>query len=382
MTFQSTPFMNWIFPDEAYDMNEFGTEQQLKPPSHHVHKSSELLPGGGSDFQTSFYEHERKVALDRVANTIRNKQGMLGHLNTTERSQRYFLPASRSSVQNGVFDGSPMTYLTSAGLRGGRIYTKEGQEWLKQRLEERAQEYSELSSGQPLTRQQPISLSPYDDLDSILSQLIIAFDVGSFSSTVVELVTGLTKSLIRHGASFTPMELTRYAQTVQKLIESVRPLSGRQLGETLGPVFEPREKRLRVVDQLNSKLKVVDAVIREIARTINETPSSRQQVMSILGQRLLGEQVQSFTAEFAGPERMQAVQEVSETSMGPYAPPLRMGVTENRPLLSQDVPIVENLEGNVWEEDVPDLGRGENAVGEVEYAEPQFGSGRRRRNRR
>jgi hypothetical protein len=59
-----------------------------------------------------------------------------------------------------------------------------------------------------------------------------------------------------------------------------------------------------------------------------------------------------------------------------------MGVTENRPLLSQDVPIVENLEGTVWEEDVPDLGRGEDAVGEVEYAEPQFGSGRRRRNRR
>ena len=367
MTFQSTPFMDWVFPDEAYKMNHKG-KQPLKPSP--LYNTTELLPGGGSEFQSSFYEHERKVALDRVANTIRNKKGMEGKLNTTERSQRYDRPASRSAVPNGVFTGSPMTYITSAGLRGGRIYTKEGQEWLEERLKQRAQEWGELSSGQPVTKNSPIALSPFSDLTNILSQLVSSFNTGSFSSTVVDLIGRFSEGLIKAGSTITPMQLSTYAQAVQKFIESVRPLSGRQLGETLGPVFEPREKRLRVIDQINDKLKIADAIIREIARTIYEPLSSRQQVMSILGERLLGQQVQQFRAEFAGPERTQAVQEVGQTSMGPYSPPLSMGVTDNRPLLSEDVPIVENLEGTVWEEQLP-----ENEA----YAMPPYGSGRRRR---
>jgi hypothetical protein len=62
----------------------------------------------------------------------------------------------------------------------------------------------------------------------------------------------------------------------------VRPSTGTQLGETLGPVFEAREKRLRLIDQINSKLKVTDAIIREIARTLYQPLSARQQVMNQL----------------------------------------------------------------------------------------------------
>ena len=373
MTYQTTPFKDWVFPDEAYHMNLRGKEP-LRPSL--LSNPSEFIPGGGSEFQTSFYEHERQRALDRVANTIRAKQGMEGKINTTARSQRYDRPASRSAVPNGVFTGSPMTYLTSAGLRGGVITTKEGQEWLEKRLIQRRGEWEELNSGAKSTVPPAIPVSPYTEVNTILSNLFTAFDTGYFSSSVVELLGNLAQALVKIGAVIEPRQLTTYAQGVQKLIESVRPFEGRQLGEELGPVFEAREKRLRNVDAINSKLKIVDAVIREIARTMNEPLSSRQQVMSTLGQRLLGLQIKLFSAEFAGPERQQAIGEVSESSMGPYRRPLEMGVNgPAQDLLTRDAPVNrEAWEGTVWKDQSAEQPIDLNAP---EYAEPQFGSGRR-----
>jgi hypothetical protein len=366
MTYQTTPFKDWVFPDEAYHMN-FKGKEPLRPSL--LSNPSEFLPGGGSEFQTSFYEHERQMALDRVANTIRAKQGMLGKLNTTARSQRYDRPASRSAVPNGVFSGSPMTYVTSAGLRGGVITTKEGRTWLESRLKQRAGEYEELNSGAKRIDPPDIPVSPYTEVNTILSNLFTSFDTGFFSSSVVESLGQLAQGLIRIGAAIEPRQLVTYAQGVQKMIESVRPYSGKELGETQGPVFEAREKRLRNVDDINAKLKIVDAIIREIARTINEPLGSRQQVMSMLGQRLLGEQIQQFEAKFAGPERMAAVQAVGTESTGRFAPPQMGQPAVSQSLLSSDVPYdPEQATGpspSVWDEMPP--------------PEPFSGSGRRLR---
>jgi len=360
--------MPWIFPDEAYHMN-FKGKEPLRPSV--LSQPLDLMDGGGSEFQTSAYEHERQVVLDRVANTIRAKQGMEGHLNTTARSQRYDRPASRSAVPKGVFTGSPMTYLTSAGLRGGVISTKAGQEWLAQRLKQRAGEWEELNSGARTINPPPIPVSPYTEVNTILSNLFVAFDTGFFSSSVMELLNQLAQALIKIGAVIEPRQLTTYAQGVQKMVESVRPYSGKlQLGETLGPVFEAQEKRKRNIDAINAKLKIIDAIIREIARTINEPLSSRQQVVAALGQRLLGAQLQNFEARFAGENKMETVKAVGTESTGRLAP-LEMGQPAvPQPLLPPPPPDREenSAPDTVWDE--------------MPAPEPFTGLGRMRRTHR
>lgn len=327
MTFQTSPYMPWIFPDEAYDMNNKGLKFSHFPPSH---LNAEV------GHESPWAQHERQVAMDRVHNTQRNQRGMEGHLNTTERSQRYTLPASRSSVPNGVFHGSPMTYLTSAGLRGGRIYTKEGQEWLAKRLKQRIGELDAISTGNfSAGMPQPIALSPYTNVDTLLSQLFASFGVGSLTSSTVQALNQLLSEFIKIGAVITPSQLTKYAQAVQQLGETIRPYAGRELGAELGPVYEGQEKRRRFTDQINKTLKVIDGVIREIARTINDPLSGRQQVMATLQSRLLGAQMAQFNPEFAGPERQQAARNVP-AELPPLGGPL-LGEFE----LEQEAPAVQ-----------------------------------------
>ena len=167
MTFQTSPYMPWTFPDEAIKMNKLGV---------HSMRPTYVKPFEGNvGSLTSWYDDARKEALERVQNTQRAKQGMEGHLNTTARSQRYERPASRSAVPNGVFPG--MEYVTSAGLRGGVITSKEGQEWLATRLQQRREEYAAISSGN-FSRGAPkeIPVSPYTDVDSLFQQIFAAFE--------------------------------------------------------------------------------------------------------------------------------------------------------------------------------------------------------------
>jgi hypothetical protein len=312
MTFQTTPYMPWVFPDEAYEMNRNGKSFLDSSPFENL--SADV------GTESPWASHERQVAMDRVKNTKTAKLGMEGKINTTARSQREYLPASRSAVPNGVFHGSPMDYYTSGNaFRGGRIYTKEGQEWLAKRLKERAGEYEAISSGNfSAGPPQQIQISPYTGVDTLLSNIFTAFSTGSFTSSVSTALTQLLGEFIKIGSIVTPSQLTNYAQAIQKLIETTRPFTGRpDLGEIMGPVYESKEKRLRFIDQINQTLKLIEAVIKEIARTINEPLSARQQVVSILQQRLLGAQIEQYRPSFAGEERVEAVEAVpSEIPMG------------------------------------------------------------------
>jgi hypothetical protein len=306
MTFQSTPYKSWIFPDEAYHMNEKGIGQ-LKPVS--LRNGFDLIPGGGSEAQEYFDSHDRRVALERVKMNKRKEEGMLGRLNTTVRSQRYDRPASRSAVPNGVFHGSPMDYTTSAGLRGGVITTKEGQEWLAKRLKQRIQEYDALASGDfskgPPAR---IELSPYNDVDTLLQIVFTNFSSGSFTGTTNENLNRLLQAFIKIGAVITPRQLTMYTQAVQKMIQATRPYTGTELGEELGLAFENREKRLRSVDAINTTLKIIEATLREIARVIDEPQTTREQVMATLQTRLLGRQIEQFVPGYADEYRRAAIE--------------------------------------------------------------------------
>jgi len=302
MTFQTSPNFHWTFPDQAFHMNHRGSlyEMPVEPLQANIGSAS------------PWAQHEREVVMQRVQNTQRAKAGMEGHLNTTERSQRYTLPASRSAVPNGVFEGSTMNYVTSN--TGGRIYTKEGQDWLAKRLKERAGEYS-APSGTPV-KDSTIMVSPYTELNTILSQLFISIGTGSWSSVVGDQANKLLQALLKSGAKIEPSQLGEYAQSVGKLIETVRPSVGESHGTIRGRLFEAGEERLRLIDQIYKTLQLCDQVIKEIARTIYESSSSREQVMATISTRLLGSQAAAFNPAVAGPNRQTAVQNVQPPQLG------------------------------------------------------------------
>jgi hypothetical protein len=358
-TFQSTPAMPWIFPDEAYHMNRKGM-QPLKPAPV---SSLDLLDGGESEAHALFSDHARRMVHERLRVNKKKESGMLGHGEMNARSQRYVRPASRSAVPNGVFHGSPMEYAASSGLRGGVITTKEGQEWLAKRLKERAQEYAELASGQFSPRPpRQIEVTPYVELDSLLQVAFTAFTSGTFSSSLNETLNRLLQSLIKVGATISPSQLTTYSQAISKMIETTRSYTGANLGEELGLVYEGREKRLRGLDAVNETLKIIDAAIKEIARVIYEPLSVREQVMTQLQSRLIGRQLELFKPGFISEERQAAVEAVRPIELGRPRQP--------GPLIPGPKPPAAEPE-SMWGAPAGEEGDAEE---EEEFVLPQFGA--------
>lgn len=362
-TFQSTPAMPWIFPDEAYHMNRKGM-QPLKPTPL---RSLDLLPGGESESHALFSDDAHRMVHERLRVNKKKESGMLGHGEMNERSQRYIRPASRSAVPNGVFHGSPMEYTTSAGLRGGVITTKEGQEWLAKRLKERAQEYEAISTGNfSAGPPKQIEVTPYGEIDSLLQVAFTAFTSGTFSSGLNETLNRLLQSLIKVGATISPSQLTTYSQAISKMIETTRSYSGANLGEELGVVYEGREKRLRGLDAVNETLKIIDAAIKEIARVIYEPLSAREQVMTQLQSRLIGRQLELYKPGFASEERQAAIQAARPVELGRPSKPGPL-IPSPKPPAEQPESIWGAPAGEEGEAEAggpyPDLARFDAAVG-------------------
>ena len=347
--------MPWIFPDEAYHMNSKGIHPLKPMPLRNIY---DPLPGGGSEAQTLFDNHDRKVALERVRMNKRKEEGMLGHRNTTARSQRYERPASRSSVPNGVFYGSPMDYAAESGLRGGVITTKEGREWLQKRLLQRREEYAQRASGDfSAGPPKSIEVLPFSEIDGLLQTVYTGFTAGSFSSAIADALNRLISAFIKAGAQLTASQVTMYAQAVSRLAETTRNYVGREdWGRDLGIGYEGKEKRFRAIDAINQTLKVIESVLREIARSINEPLNVRQQIMAKLGERLVQRQFQNLQPGWVDEERQRAIEARGEEIPEFGGPP-------------QDIfpPIVE-----------------ENLAGESAWPEPPIaptGMGRRRYKR-
>ena len=319
-TFQSTPAMPWIFPDEAYQMNRKGM-QPLKPAPV---RSLDLLAGGGSESHALFSDHAHRMVHERLRVNKKKESGMLGHGEMNARSQRYVRPASRSAIPNGVFHGSPMEYAASSGLRGGVITTKEGQEWLAKRLKERAQEYAELASGQFSPRPpRQIEVTPYGEIDSLLQVAFTAITTGSFSSSLNDSITRLLQALIKVGATISPSQLTKYAQAIGNMIVTARSYSAANLqmsGLQMGGELDT--KKYFKLATIQESLKILDAAVREIARVINEPLSVREQVMSQLQSRLTSSQLAAFNPAEQGVEFRPAPVELGQPRQpGPLFPP-------------------------------------------------------------
>jgi hypothetical protein len=361
MTYQTSPYRPWIFPDEAYYMNQRGI-QQLKPVP--IPNGYDPLPGGGSEAQRLFDNHDRNVALERVRINKKKKEGMLGLLNTTARSQRYERSMSRSAVPNGVFEGSPMEYVTSGGLRGGRIYTKEGQEWLAKRLLQRREEYAQLSSGKftPGTAKQ-IELSSFSNIDTLLQIAFTALTSGTISGSLNDTLNQLLQALIKAGATITQSQLTKYAQAVQRMGMTAESYTEANIQRREDAGILPQEfneasdvKQMSKLRAVQKTLGIIDAAIREIARVINSSRPAREQVMSTLASRLFSRQLE----QFAAPE---GVEPYPEMQFGPIP-----GVQEDILPFQEEEEVVDEM---------PELQEGEGGLF-GEYDQGLFGEGRRR----
>jgi len=312
MTFQTTPFKQWVFPDEAYSMHH--REKRFTPTASAAPMS--LYSEIGVPAQVDFNTYDKRVAMDRIQNRVSARKGMEGLLNTTARSQRYNRPASRSAVPNGVFEGSPMTYLTS-GLMGGVITTKEGQEWLAKRLVQRRAEYDSIGSNVfPERPPRNPDVSPFTTVDALLNQLYVDFGAGTFSAKVTETLNQLLSAFISIGDKVDANQLGTYARAVASFMETTRSYTGDDFGENLGFAFEGREKRFRNLNGINGILKLIDGAITEIARVLYEPVAVRQQTMASLRQRLLSRQVETFSPGWTDEYRQAAAEEPFDPSLG------------------------------------------------------------------
>jgi len=285
-TFQTSPMFQWTFPDQAIARNIHGIGK-LKP----VSLPNQPIMEEHSPMHSSWKQDAHREALSRVRNSKKAEEGMLGKLKTTERAQRYIRPMSRSAVPNGVFHGSPMEYVTSAGLRGGVITTKEGQEWLQKRLKNRIVELDAIDSGDFSAGAPPtIALSPqFDVLNATLESVFNDFASGNFalSSATSQNIEKVQSEFLKAGSYITGRELNTFATAFQRLTEMARGYSPDVLALTYDASDIP--KILRNIRGIVERLDTLDFFLKEVARSVNWTRPEREQLMNSLREKKLGE---------------------------------------------------------------------------------------------
>jgi hypothetical protein len=276
----------WTFPDQAIARNIHGIGK-LKPVSLPNQPTMEEH----SPMHSSWKQDAHREALSRVRNSKRAEEGMLGKLKTTERAQRYIRPMSRSAVPNGVFHGSPMEYVTSAGLRGGVITTKEGQEWLQKRLKNRIVELDAIDSGDFSAGAPPqINLAPqFDVLNAALESVFNDFASGNFalSNTTSQNIEKVEAEFLKAGSYITERELNTFAIAFQRLTETVSGYTPTVLGAVYAAADIP--KIVRNIIGIEKRLETLNFFLKEVARSINFTKPEREQLMNSLRERKLVE---------------------------------------------------------------------------------------------
>jgi hypothetical protein len=277
---QTTPNIPWTFPDQAVAMNRYGVAPSLPATS--------LRPvnimAGVSEAHAHFAANAHMEALARVENSRLARAGMEGIRNTTARSQRYDLPMSRSAVPNGVFTGSPMLYSADAGIRGGRIYTYEGQKWLANRLKERAYEYELLNQQKfsdyapTVNYEQALLFPKTNEIDALVDQVFNYLDSANFDRNLISLLQQILNQFYNLAAALTPGDLTHFQQIFEdnilnKLIQTYA-----------GPSLEAsvRREKKAVVNTAKAVVRRIITTIRNIATINNTAPGNRDQQLANL----------------------------------------------------------------------------------------------------
>lgn len=331
-TLQTTPWIDWTFPDQAYARNKKGF---VWGPAQEMPRQ-EAETGQANPFDA----HDKAVALNRLRTNHTKMLGQMGVRNTTERSQRYDNNASQSQ-SHLKFPFMTSQSQTPGGLRGGvgadgwteqfgtRIpshgyeqrssllnlgadtdgnalhggtryyfYSKEGQAYLENLKQRRIKELNaiqtgDFSGGPP----KPVPVSPStDEVDAVLVKVLDQFESGAFPSSIIDDLNRLQAAFLRIGSTITSSKLAKYIQIVARLIVQ----SDRIAGVGGGP-FTLDAQQKKTVRATGLVLDRLQRLLMEINRVVEETPDVRQQVMAEIGSRILGSVASQQTA-FGNPE--------------------------------------------------------------------------------
>lgn len=268
---QSTPHLPWPFPDEVASQNRFR-------PSYAPSKLSPApnIMMGRNDAHAHFAANAHLEALARVANTAIARAGMEGKLDTTARSQRYTLPASRSAVPNGRFTGDPNDYSTYAGIRGGRINTLEGQKWLAKRLKARAKEFELLNQEQfsdmvPDIELETDPLFPRtDELDALFTYFFDILDSGDVSVNMITILNRIENTFFQLANVLTAQDLANYARIMQNVQSIVRAYTPENLRA------EGRYQAAKIIGNVKRAVERIIKLIYELIDIVNTAGPNRE----------------------------------------------------------------------------------------------------------
>jgi len=267
---QSTPHLPWPFPDAVASQNRF------RP----AYVPSKLSPSPNimavpTDAHSHFAANAHREAMARVVNTAIARAGMEGKLDTTARSQRYTLPASRSAVPNGRFTGDPNDYSTYAGIRGGRINTLEGQKWLAKRLVKRAKEFELLNQEQfsdmvpDISYENDLLFPRTDELDSLFTYLFDILDSGAINSNIIAALNRIENTFFQLANVLTAQDLGNYA----RIMQNVKSIMGGFYTPELDPNARP--KAARIIKNAKLAVERIIDLIYELVDIVNTAGPNR-----------------------------------------------------------------------------------------------------------
>jgi hypothetical protein len=285
-TLQTTPYIAWTFPDQAYHMNKYGIGRMASVPI-----PTQDVEGGADATKAHFDDHARAVAIARLQTNKNKELGMLGLRNTTERSQRHNRPASQSSRPNGKFMPPSYEYTqTPSGLRGGTgAITKEGRAYVIRRLKERiaeldAIESSNYDSGPPPRME---FLPQFNELDTTLQSLLDSLATAAISNSMLEVASKVQTAMVRAGLQLTEQDVSKYVQIVQNMKRGCLSLLSDKSAALAA------EKK-RIIKALQRSLERMDTILEAIMKTIGLPEDVRSKSLATLQSQVFSESASKF----------------------------------------------------------------------------------------
>ena len=278
-TYQTTPYISWAFPDQAIQMNRKG----VQPLREVAVPKQDMIVGASSYWDAP----TREMARQRLVTNRSKEQGMLGHKDTTDRSQRHKNNASQSQSHfNGRFMAPSYEYTqTPSGLRGGTgLITPEGRAWGKQQLLNRIKQLDAIEtgnySGGPTAR---TNLDPkLDYLDSAFSLFLDQWESGALPGSLSEAANRCVSELLKVGATIDSSKLSQYVEVVARLQVQAERMSSVEAGR-----YTFKDEKKAILRSVILTFNRFQTLAEEIARVINEPEAVRSRVMSEVSSRML-----------------------------------------------------------------------------------------------
>lgn len=336
-TLQTTPWIDWTFPDQAYARNKVGYVWGHAQEFPEVNKEV----GAANPFDA----HDKAVALERIRNNNRKMLGQMGVLNTTERSQRYdnnasqsashinarfetyqsqtagglrggagydhplgqFIPtpangfAAKTSLNNygADTDGNPpmsgsgndaLHYIPTIthALTGGTqyfFYSKEGQDYLENLRKRRIAEMGAIATGNfEGGPPKHIPVAPQmDEVDAVLEKVLDQFESGAFPNSIIDDLNRLQTAFVRVGSTIEHHTLAQYVQIIARLKVQVDRIAGVGAGP-----YQLDNAQKRTVRATGLVLDRLERLLLEINKHVNESQDVRQRAVAEINSRVLG----------------------------------------------------------------------------------------------